>query len=175
MKLISALLLIFLTFMGCQKETAKISDQNVAQDLESYETAGRENASEFSLPATDGKQLKLSDYKGKIVILDFWATWCGPCRRGIPDLIELQKQYKNDLVVIGISIDSQTKNDVVPFVKEYKINYPVVYGNEAVVKSYGNINSIPTTFIIDREGKIVNQFVGLQPKTVFEEGIKELL
>jgi cytochrome c biogenesis protein CcmG/thiol:disulfide interchange protein DsbE len=134
-------------------------------------------APDFELPTTDGKKLKLSDFKGKVVILDFWATWCPPCRRGIPDLVDLKKKYgKKEFEIIGISVDApQTKGDVVPFVKEYGINYPVVYGNEAVGINYGGIQSIPTSFVVDKQGKIVASYVGLRPKEVYEEHIKKLL
>ncbi|MEW6196431.1 MAG: TlpA disulfide reductase family protein [Bacteroidota bacterium] len=133
-------------------------------------------AADFSLPTTDGKTLKLSDLKGKVVILDFWATWCPPCRKGIPDLIDLKKRYgSKGLEVVGISVDQETKPDVVPFVKDYGINYPVVYGDNGVVMNYGGIRSIPTTFVVDREGKIVANYVGLYPKKTYEDQIKKLL
>lgn len=133
-------------------------------------------APEFALQSTTGKTIKLSDYKGKIVMVDFWATWCPPCRKGVPDLIDLQKKYKNNLVIIGISLDyGKTKDDVKPFIKDFKINYPVVYYDEKVLNDYGGIESIPTTFIIDKEGYIVNRHVGLYPKYIYEEEIRELL
>ncbi|MCH8046408.1 MAG: TlpA family protein disulfide reductase, partial [Planctomycetes bacterium] len=115
--------------------------------LQSETKTGDEiNAPAFTLTSTNGKQIKLSDYKGKIVILDFWATWCAPCRKGISDLIEIQKQYKDNVIIVGISLDQQnTISNVIPFMKEFGINYPVVYGNEKVVVDYGYIQSIPTT------------------------------
>lgn len=146
----------------------------------SYVPAGEqksEKAPEFELPTSDGKKLKLSSLKGKVVIIDFWATWCPPCRKGVPDLVELKKKYgKKGFEIVGISLDGpQTKSEVVPFIKNYGINYPVVYGNEAVTISYGGVQSIPTAFIIDKEGKIVATYVGLRPKEVYEEQIKKLL
>ncbi|RJQ62889.1 MAG: TlpA family protein disulfide reductase [Stygiobacter sp.] len=145
-----------------------------------YVPAGEQKsveAPDFELPTTDGKKLKLSSLKGKVVILDFWATWCPPCRKGIPDLVELKKKYgKKGFEVIGISVDSpQTKEEVVPFMKDYGINYPVVYGNEAITISYGGIQSIPTAFVIDKQGKIVASYVGLRGKEVYEDHIKKLL
>ena len=86
---------------------------------------------------TDGKQIKLSDKRGKIIIIDFWTTWCSPCRRSIPDLIGIQNKYENNVVIIGISLDRDTKPDVVPFIKEYGINYPVAYGTTEVVEAFG--------------------------------------
>jgi thiol-disulfide isomerase/thioredoxin len=108
-------------------------------------------------------------------LIDFWATWCPPCRKGIPDLVELQNQYQGEFVVIGISLDRETVNDVVPFVKDYKINYPVVYGNEDVSNKFGGIRAIPTSFMIDKDGNIVDKHVGLVSKSVYENKIKEIL
>ncbi|KAF0141455.1 MAG: alkyl hydroperoxide reductase [Stygiobacter sp.] len=144
-----------------------------------YVPAGEQKsveAPDFELPTTDGKKLKLSSLKGKVVILDFWATWCPPCRKGIPDLVELKKKYgQKGFEIVGVSVDDQTKDDVVPFIKEYKINYPVVYYNEAVRISYGGIESIPTTFVIDKQGKIVASYLGFREKSVYEDHIKKLL
>ena len=110
-----------------------------------------------------------------MVILDFWATWCPPCRRGIPDLISIKKEYKNKIAIIGVSLDVDTKKNVVPFIKTYGINYPVVYATNQVVRDYGNIDAIPTSFVIDKDGKIVNQHVGLTPKEVYVDEINKLL
>jgi len=132
-------------------------------------------APDFSLKSVDGKTVKLSDYKNKVVIIDFWATWCPPCRRGIPDLVELQKEFKQDLVVIGISLDTDTKDDVPEFVKNYKINYPVVYGDVSTTKLYGGVSGIPTSFIINKKGMIVNKHVGLISKETLADEINALL
>lgn len=137
--------------------------------------AQEKKAPDFSLKSVDGKTVKLSDYKDKIVIIDFWATWCPPCRRGIPDLISLQKEFKKDLVILGISVDTDTKADVPDFIKNYGINYPVVYGDQATAKLFGGVSGIPTSFLIDRKGNIVDKHVGLVPKETLAEGIKNLL
>ena len=135
-----------------------------------------DKAPDFALKSFDGKTVKLSDYKGKVVIIDFWATWCPPCRKGIPDLISIQNEYKNDVVIIGISLDSEkTLKDVPGFVKSYGINYPIVYGNEKVVTDYGGIQGIPTAFVVDKKGNIVDKHVGLVPKDTYISKIKELL
>lgn len=139
-------------------------------------TVEEKAAPDFELTNLEGKKIKLSDYKGKVVILDFWATWCAPCRKGIPDLVDLKNAYKaKGVEVIGISLDQDnTIADVKPFVKEYKINYPVVFGNMDVVQKYGNIQAIPTTFIINKEGKISATYQGLVDKSVFETHLNKL-
>ncbi|MBN2572419.1 MAG: TlpA family protein disulfide reductase [Ignavibacteriales bacterium] len=137
-------------------------------------------APDFSLSTTDSKELKLSDYKGKIVILDFFATWCPPCRVGIPDLLSIKEEYKNDVEIIGISLDeasgpSATRQDLIPFMKEMEINYPVVYYTNDVILKYGGIEAIPTTFIIDKEGNIYSQYVGLQTRAQYVSDIIKIL
>lgn len=133
-------------------------------------------APDFALKSVDGKTVKLSDYKGKVVIIDFWATWCPPCRKGIPDLISIQKDFKDDVVIIGISLDAEkTLKDVPGFVKSYEINYPIVYGTEKVVNDYGGIEGIPTAFVVDKKGNVVDMHVGLVPKDTYVNKIKELL
>ncbi len=125
--------------------------------------------------------LKLSDYRGKVVVLDFWATWCPPCRKGIPDLIELKKKYANkNFEVIGISLDKisrggKTAKDVVPFIKEYGINYPIVWGDMNTIQTFGGVRAIPTTFFIDKNGKIRDKIEGLADIRTLESKIDELL
>lgn len=134
-----------------------------------------DKAPEFKLKDLNGKEVKLSDYKGKIVLIDFWATWCGPCRKGIPDLIQLQNEYKSEIVVLGITLDNKTNtaNDVDPFVKNMKINYPVLWTDDETIKNYGNINSIPTSFVVDKKGVIVSKHVGLVAKSEYVKDIKK--
>ncbi len=161
--------------LGCEKQQA---ENTLASEREhSFATASdSKRAADFALKTLDGKTVKLSDYKGKIVIIDFWATWCPPCRKGIPDLVEIQKQYKDKVVVIGISLDQQnTIKDLEPFIKQYGINYPVVLGDQKVVMDYGNIQAIPTSFIIDQAGNIVDTHVGLVPKSTYTSKIDQLL
>ncbi|MFO7448039.1 MAG: TlpA disulfide reductase family protein [Ignavibacteriaceae bacterium] len=170
---------------GCTPKNDNAEVEVIEEDLVKEEIPAEEinsnqvkpKAPEFNLKSTDGKDVKLSDYSGKIVILDFWATWCGPCRMGVPDLVELQNEYKDKLVVIGISLDqvSGTVNDVKPFMQEYKINYPVIFGNEQIAMDYGNIQAIPTSFIIDQQGNVTNRYVGLTHKSEYVKQIKALL
>ncbi len=127
------------------------------------------------------KLLKLSDYRGKVVVIDFWATWCPPCRKGIPDLISLKKKYKNkDFEIIGISLDKiskggKTVKDVVPFIKEHGINYPIVWGDMNIIQKFGGVRAIPTTFFIDKNGKIRDKIEGLSDIRTLEAKIDNLL
>lgn len=121
--------------------------------------------------------LSLSDYSGKIVIVDFWATWCPPCRKGIPEFVELKSEFADKNVeVIGISLDDKKiQAEVEKFIVDYKINYPVVWGNESVKYKYGGVRSIPTTFVIDTEGNVVSQYVGYVPKSTYVNDINKIL
>ena len=116
----------------------------------------------------------------KVVVLDFWATWCPPCRKGIPDFVEMQEKYGEDgFVIIGINLDQGEAKEVVPmvadFAKNYKINYPIVIHDQEIVYAYGGIRSIPTTFILDKEGKVRQGVQGYRPKSFFTNIIDPLL
>lgn len=129
--------------------------------------------------STYGENVSLSEFQGKVVIVDFWATWCPPCRKGVPDLIQLQNEY-DQVVVIGISLDAvsrggATANDVVPFMKEYGINYPIVKGDMNVIQQYGGVQSIPTSFVIDRRGFVVARHVGLASIETYRSDIEKAL
>ena len=133
-------------------------------------------APDFELENSEGKRIRLSDFKGKVVILDFWATWCPPCRMEIPGYVDLYNKYKDQgLVIIGISLDRDGWTPVRPFMQDYKINYPIVMGNGQIVQAYGNINSIPTTFTINRDGHIVDQKIGARPVEYYEEILAQWL
>jgi thiol-disulfide isomerase/thioredoxin len=128
----------------------------------------------WELKDPDGKLVKSSDFDGKVVILDFWATWCPPCKAEIPGFIELQKKYgEKGLVVIGVSLDEQGLSVVKQFMKEFGMNYPVVMGDVKLMQDFGG-TAIPTTFVIDRSGKIVAKHVGFASKETFEKEITPL-
>lgn len=130
----------------------------------------------WDLKDVKGNSVKLSDFKGKVVILDFWATWCPPCRAEIPHFIGLQEKYgKQGLVVVGVSVDEGGPEVVSSFVKANKINYPIVLGDLDVAQLYDATEGIPTTFVIDRTGNIVAKHLGFTDSDIFEKEIKSVL
>jgi peroxiredoxin len=140
--------------------------------------ADNNEAPDFNLTEVLSKaDIKLSDYRGKVVLIDFWATWCRPCRMEIPHFVDLKKELsEDDFELIGISVDRKGEAVVIPFVKQWKINYPTVIDTGGTVSTqYGGIRSIPTAFLIGRDGKIINRFVGYKPKNVFEQAIKQAI
>lgn len=137
-------------------------------------TAEASEAPDFTLSDMEGNEFTLSDFEGKVIILDFWATWCAPCKMEIPGFIDLQDKYADDVVVVGVSVDQGGPEAVVPFAEKMGINYPVVYANGDVVKAYGGIRGIPTTFVIDRDFQIKRKYVGYREHRVFEEDILAL-
>jgi thiol-disulfide isomerase/thioredoxin len=133
-------------------------------------------APDFSLDTLDGKAIRLSDFRGQAVLLNFWATWCGPCKIEMPWFVELQKQYgREGLQVVGVAMDDSSKEDIEKFVKQMGVNYPILLGKEAVGQDYGGVNVLPTTFFIDRNGRIVGREFGLQSRSVFVDHIKQAL
>jgi peroxiredoxin len=134
----------------------------------------KQEAPDFTLNDIDGRPVSLADYRGKVVILDFWAPWCPPCKREIPDLISLQEQYADrGLRIVGIGLDRE--DNVASFVRRNGINYPVMVGDDEIAGLYGGIPGIPTTFIIDREGKINKRFEGYTSRAAFEAALNKLL
>ena len=145
--------------------------------LTSADPAGRA-APDFELKSIDGKSYKLADLRGKAVLLNFWATWCPPCKIEIPWFIELQKQYANQgLIVVGVAMDDDTNKQKVvkDFADQMKIDYPILLGTDQVADQYGGVDALPTTFFIGRDGKIVRRVMGLAGHSEFEEAIQAAL
>lgn len=130
-------------------------------------------APDFALKTLDGKNLKLSDLRGKAVVLNFWATWCPPCKVELPWFVDLQKQYgPNGLQIVGISEDEGGKEKVAAFVKEMGVNYTIAVDDDSVSQKYGDVEDLPTTFYIDRNGKIVEFAMGLVDRSEIEQKLK---
>ena len=119
------------------------------------------NLPEFTLTDLDGKKMSSTDWHGKVVLLNFWATWCGPCRAEIPDLVALQNKYRDELVIIGISEDEGPVDLVRKFAAQYKVNYPVAMTTPEIEKLFPGISALPTTFMLDKSGKVAQKHVGL--------------
>lgn len=130
----------------------------------------------WELKKLDGTVLKSADLAGKVVIVDFWATWCPPCRAEIPGFVTLQKKYADKGVVfVGMSVDQGGVGVVKKFAEANHMNYPIVLADEGVVNAFGGIEAIPSTFVINRKGEIVKMFVGYDSPEKFESVIQPLL
>jgi peroxiredoxin len=136
----------------------------------------RQQAPDFSLTDATGKTVTLSDFKGKVVLLNFWATWCSPCRIEIPWFVEFQRAYRDQgFEVMGVSMDEEGWEVIKPFLDRMEVNYRILLGDDMVAQQYGGVEALPTTFLIDRQGRIASTHVGLVSKDVYEKDIKELL
>jgi thiol-disulfide isomerase/thioredoxin len=137
--------------------------------------AARSLAPNFTLQDLNGQPLALSDFRGKVVLLDFWATWCAPCRTEIPHLVEFQEKYREQgFQVVGISMDDGPK-PVREFYQEFRMNYPVAMGNDKIADAYGGVLGLPVTLLIGRDGLIQAKYTGVVEMAVVEEKIKTLL
>ncbi|HUO16786.1 MAG TPA: redoxin domain-containing protein [Verrucomicrobiae bacterium] len=133
-------------------------------------------APDFTLQSLTGSNLRLSDLRGKAVLLNFWATWCGPCKIEMPWFVELQDEYGSQgLQIVGVAMDDSSKEDIAKFAKEMGVNYPVLLGKEAVGDEYGGVPALPESFFIGRDGKIVDKIIGLKGKAEIEDAIKKAL
>ena len=136
----------------------------------------RKVAPDFILMDANGAPIKLSDFRGKVVVLNFWATWCGPCKIEIPWFIEFEKRYTDrGFAILSVSMDEDGWRTVKPFVRQNAMNYTVTVGSGQVTQLYGGVESLPSTFLIDREGRIAGSHIGLVSKHEYEGEIMELL
>jgi peroxiredoxin len=168
---IATALLVGCFLEGCETNRSTVKAASVKPGKD------RHVAPDFALKDADGKTVHLSDYKGKVVLLDFWATWCGPCRIEIPWFMDIERKNKDKgFAVLGIAMDENGWEDVKPFLASMKVNYRVVIGDDDTTKAYGGVEDLPTTFLIDRQGKIAAVHVGLDGgRKDYEDGINELL
>jgi thiol-disulfide isomerase/thioredoxin len=133
-------------------------------------------APDFALQSLDGKTMRLSDFRGKAVLLNFWATWCGPCKIEMPWFVELQNQYAaQGFQIVGVAMDDASKEDISKFAKDMGVNYPILIGKESVGDEYGGVPALPESFLIGRDGKIVDKILGLRGKAEIEDAIKKAL
>ena len=130
----------------------------------------------WKLKDLDGHEVGFEQFKGKVVVVDFWATWCGPCISEIPGYIELQKKYGAEgLVIIGVSLDTKSPKYVKKFAQDHAMNYTLVMGNEGTMDAFGGFDVIPTTFLINRAGRIVHKKSGAMPHEEYEKLVKQAL
>jgi len=128
---------------------------------------------DFTLKSLDGRTMKLSDLRGKLVLVNFWAPWCAPCKVETPWFIDFYKEYRSSgLEIIGIAVDFGRSEDVAKFVKDRSVNYPILLGNNTVADAFGGLHFIPETFLVDPEGKIIKTVIGSTSKSEFETLIK---
>jgi cytochrome c biogenesis protein CcmG/thiol:disulfide interchange protein DsbE len=138
--------------------------------------ANRKPAPDFALKDADGRSVRLSDYRGQVVLLNFWATWCEPCLIEIPWFIEFERRHKDQgFAVVGVLTDEDGWESARPFVSQSGINYRVLMGNNTITQLYGGVEALPTTFIIDQEGRIAAIHVGLASKSSYERDVNQLL
>ena len=165
---------------GCGRtqaaHAAAVSQAQPAQDANVIQfVKNPEGAPAFQLNDLEGKPLSLAEAKGKIVLLNFWATWCGPCRAEIADLVDLQKRYADKLEIIALATDEDDADEVRRFVLKSGINYRVAMISDEVRRDYGGIAALPTSFVIDAQGRIVQKHVGLNDPTIYELEVKAML
>jgi thiol-disulfide isomerase/thioredoxin len=133
-------------------------------------------APDFELEGLDGKNVKLSSLRGKAVLLNFWATYCGPCKIEMPWFVEMQKEFgPQGFQIVGVAMDDASTEDIAKFAKDMSVNYPILMGKESVGASYGGVTVLPTTFFLDRDGKVIAREFGLQSRSVFVDHIKQAL
>ena len=169
-----AAVLLALSVDGCMSQNTRADSR---RDLKP--ASKRNPAPDFEVKDANGQAFHLADYKGKVVLLNFWATWCGPCKVEIPWFTDFERNYKNrGFAVVGISLDDDGWEAVKPFVARRNVNYRVALGNMQIERLYGGgegIESLPTSFIIDREGKVADVHVGLVSKSDYQNELEELL
>lgn len=133
-----------------------------------------ESAPGFEVTSFSGQKLTPADWRGKVVILNFWATWCGPCRYEIPELVRLQKEFQGSLQVVGLSVDEAPAAQVKAFIDQFSVNYPVGIASDKVQNEFGGILALPTSFVLDRNGRVVQKHVGLVPEDYYTAEIAYL-
>jgi cytochrome c biogenesis protein CcmG/thiol:disulfide interchange protein DsbE len=156
---------------GCGGGTVESADRVEVASVEK-----REPAPDFTLQDAHGRDVSLSELRDKVVLLNFWATWCGPCKIEMPWFVEFQRKYKDrGFTVVAVSLDEEGWEVVKPFAEQLNLNFPVVVGTDEMGDKFGGVTALPTTFMIDIQGRIASQHTGLVSKGTYEEEIEKLL
>ena len=172
---LSLLLVSAFPLMGCEEKSQSLADTEPAATPTSEKQTSYPEPPPFTLSDINGNMVSLADFRGKVVLLDFFATWCEPCRVEIMGFIELYHKYQaKGFIVVGISTDKLGLEVVKPFVTELGIDYPVLIGNPEVIKTY-RVIGLPTNYILDQQGRSRKYYVGIQPKAIFEQEILKVL
>jgi thiol-disulfide isomerase/thioredoxin len=151
------------------------SKASPALSFASGDWAGK-SAADFALRALDGRRVRLSDFRGKVVIVNFWATWCGPCKVEMPWLVEFYERYRaSGLEILGVSVDDGDPDRVAKFVRARRVSYTILLKDDAVVDAYGGLRFLPQSFFIGRDGKIIKRTYGIQAKREFEADVTDAL
>jgi peroxiredoxin len=176
-RFIAVLAAAFALVVGCQAEPDVASvDRSTSLDGTELSTRSPNAMPDFDLPDLDGNQVRLSDHADKVVLVNFWATTCPPCRHEMPDFVDIQKEFGGDMfTIIGISLDLGGEERVSRFVDDYGLNFPIAMGNQGVVIDYGNIRGIPTTFILNKHHELVAKRVGLVTREMIAPIIDSLV
>ncbi len=163
---------VFLLLASC----GNLPSEAVVSDTVQAAGEQRPPAPDFNLKDVHSEDVKLSEFKGKVVLLNFWATWCGPCKIEMPWFVEFQREYKDrGFSVIAVSMDEEGWDIVRPFTEDLKLNFPVVIGDDKIADGFGGVAALPTTFIIDKQGRIAATHQGLVSKGDYQDEIESLL
>jgi len=180
LQILSLIVLVTLSFCSSSKEDTENKKEINTDPYNSVTKKSIDAAPDFSLITVDGVETTLAQFRGKVVLLNFWATWCPPCKAEIPDFIRLYDEHnEKGLEIIGIAVNSGSAEDIRNFIDKYDINYTILTGDEKymyeLAQKYGNIRSIPTTFLIDKDGVIRQQWVGQRTEEVLMAEINKYL
>ncbi len=176
-----SLMVAVLVFSGCGNNGDEAQEGSAGSTASTPAVSAGPGAREgvqvpdFNLKRIEGGTMQLSELRGKTVLLDFWDTWCPPCRAAMPHLEEISVKYKDNLVVVGIAFGRQGEAAVAKFIKDQNLTFDFVLADQKVIMDFGGLQSIPTTFLVDSDGMVVKKWVGGQSKEAYEEAIKALI